>query len=90
MQPRPAIARTYVEEQRDAARELGRAPRCACCISPRVHLAKYVGSTLFLDDNPAALRRALPPADRERWNDRLLSAFILLFGRPRVTLFSER
>lgn len=70
--------------------ELERAPRCGCCISPRVHLAKYVGSTLFSDDTPAALQRALPAAERARWSERLLGAFILLFGRPRERLFEER
>jgi len=75
--------------RRDALRELTHAPRCGCCISPRVHLTKYIGSTLFSDDTPATLRRALPATERERWSGRLLSAFILLFGRPRETVFAR-
>jgi hypothetical protein len=89
MRPRPAIVRPLGHARRDAERELQRAPRCNCCISPRVHLTTYIGSILFSDDTPATLRRALPAAERERWSERLLAAFILLFGRPRERLFAE-
>jgi hypothetical protein len=82
-------AATPSEACRRAERELARAPRCGCCVSPRVHLTKYVGSTLFFDDDPASLRRALPQAERARWSDRLIAAFIMLYGRARVSLFER-
>jgi hypothetical protein len=87
MQPR--FAATWSDARNEAERELARAPRCGCCVSPRVHLAKYVGSTLFFDDAPESLRRALPSAERARWSDRLLAAFIMLYGRARVSLFGR-
>jgi hypothetical protein len=85
MYPRPVLS--LPEETRaDAEREVSRAPRCSCCLTARVHLAKYIGSTLFLDDNPDQLQLALPIAERAQWTPRLLAAFILLSGRARVDL----
>jgi hypothetical protein len=90
MQPRFAATIQYeaaaLPSRGEAERELARAPYCGCCVSPRVHLAKFVGSTLFLDDKPSSLRSALPFAERARWSERLIGALIVLFGRPRVTL----
>ena len=74
---------------REAERELLRAPRCACCVSPRVHLAKYIGSTLFSDDNPATLRRALPPPSVRAGATGCWLRSSSLFGRPRVALFAR-
>jgi hypothetical protein len=78
----------HPEEARVAAeRELARGPRCRCCLAPRVHLARYVGSTIFTDDDPAALLRAIPLAERGEWSERLIAACIVLHARPRVSLF---
>jgi hypothetical protein len=82
-------ARSPVDAHREAEHELERALPCGCCTSPRQHLAKHLGSTLFLDDNPAALQRALPRAEHAHWTERLLAACILLWGRPRLTLFGR-
>jgi hypothetical protein len=79
-------AATLLEAHAEAERQLARAPRCGCCLTPRVHLGRYVGSTLFLDDDPEMLRLALPPAERPRWSPRLLAACVVLYGRPRVEL----
>jgi hypothetical protein len=70
----------------EAERELARGPRCRCCVHARVHLTRYIGSTLFFDDNPEQLQLALPAADRERFTPRLIAACIVLFGRARVEL----
>ena len=61
-----------------------RAPRCGCCISHRVHLARYVGSTLFRDDDPRQLTEAVPRSERTGWTERLFAACIVLHGRERV------
>ena len=82
-------AATLAEAGLEAERELARAPHCGCCMSPRVHLAKFVGSTLFLDDDPAMLRLALPSAERARWSERLVAALIVSYGRARLTLFGR-
>jgi hypothetical protein len=73
-----------------AKRELARGPRCLCCLSPRVHLSKFVGSLLFLDDNPELLHRALPAADWARFTVRTIAACIVLYGRARVELHERR
>jgi hypothetical protein len=73
----------------DAERELARARPCRCCLTPRIHLTKYVGSTLFLDDDPAELQRAIPRAEHSSWTQRLVAACIILYGRPRLTLFER-
>lgn len=78
--------RDPIAARADAERELARVPRCRCCVSARVHLAKYLGSTLFFDDKPELLRSALPAADRARWTVRAVAACIVLYGRPRVEL----
>ncbi len=73
-----------------AERELARGPRCRCCVSPRVHLTRYVGSLLFLDDDPELLQRALPAADAARFTVRTIAACIVLYGRARVALHERR
>lgn len=82
-------AASLLEARLAAARELERAPRCGCCVSPRIHLAQSVGSTLFFDDDPAELQRALPFADRARWTARLVAACIVRYGRARVDLYAR-
>jgi len=73
----------------EAERELARGPRCRCCTTALVHLGKYVGSILFLDDNPELLQRALPPDDRARFGVRAIAACIVLYGRARVELYER-
>jgi hypothetical protein len=63
---------------------LARAPRCGCCRSHWEHLAKYVGSLLFLDDDPRRLAEAVPRSERTPWTERLFAACIVLHGRARV------
>jgi hypothetical protein len=82
-------ARSPAEGRIDAERELARARPCGCCLTPRIHLTKWVGSTLFLDDDPAALLRAIPRGERASWTTRLVAACIVLYGRPRITLFGR-
>ncbi len=69
-----------------ATRVLDDAPRCGCCISHRVHLTKYVGSTLYIDDDPRQLAEAVPARERTAWTERLFAACIILYGRARVTV----
>jgi hypothetical protein len=71
-----------------AARLLAR-EHCGCCISPQVHLARFVGITLFLDDDPVELQRAIPSAERARWTVQVVAACIVLYGRARVTLYEK-
>jgi hypothetical protein len=71
----------------EGKRILGRRAHCGCCVSAYVHLSRYVGSTLFFDDKPEQLHRALPPADRDAFSPRLIAACIVLHGRPRVELY---
>ena len=54
----------------EAEREVAEAPRCGCCVTARVHLVKYVGSTLFLDDDPEQLQLAFPASERAEWTPR--------------------
>jgi hypothetical protein len=75
---------TWPQARTQAQRELLRGPRCRCCVSARVHLGRFVGSTLFFDDDPEKLRLALPPA--ERLTTREIAACIVLYGRERVDL----
>ena len=82
-------ARTATEARAEAERELARARPCGCCVGPRAHLATHVGSILFLDDDPAELQRAIPRAEHAWWTRRLVAACIVLYGRPRLTLFAR-
>jgi hypothetical protein len=66
-----------------ARRVLAGAPRCSCCPSHRAHVAKYVGSTLFVDDDPHELSQAVPTSERTPWTERLIAACIVLHGRAR-------
>jgi hypothetical protein len=75
------------EARLEAERELARGPRCRCCLTPRVHLSRFVGSTLFADDDPATLLQAIPRDAREQFDTRLIAACIVVYGRARVTLF---
>ena len=81
-------AASWPEAREMAQRVLGRGPHCLCCVSARVHLARYVGSTLFFDDDPEELRQALPPG--EQLGAREIAACIVLHGRERVDLFLKR
>ncbi len=84
---RHAVAVSFCLPTRaEAQRQLTSAPRCRCCVSARVHLARYVGSTLFFDDNPEQLQLALPASDRGWLTPRLIAACIALYGRERVSL----
>ncbi len=78
-------AHSAAEALSAATRVLDMAPRCGCCISHRVHLARYVGSTFFVDDEPQKLARALPPRERTPWTERVIAACIVLYGRARET-----
>jgi hypothetical protein len=78
-------AASSAEAIRAARHVLDDAPGCGCCISHRVHLTRYVGSTLFLDDDPRQLAQAVPPRERTVWTERLFAACIVLYGRTRVT-----
>ncbi|MDB4971278.1 MAG: hypothetical protein JWN44_6967 [Myxococcales bacterium] len=77
-------AHTMDDALGQAAHELAAARRCACCSSALAHLRDRLGSTLFLDDDPALLAAAFPLHERDRFTPRLLAACILLYGRPRV------
>jgi hypothetical protein len=70
-----------------AETELARGPRCGCCLTPQIHLTRFVGSTLFLDDDPTKLLAAFPRDARGQFTTRLIAACIVLFGRARVSLF---
>jgi hypothetical protein len=72
-----------IQQRRQAMRWLA-AVRCNCCQGPEAHLARAVGAAPFADDDPVALRRALPPDERARIDLRSLAAFIVLYGRPRA------
>ncbi|MCW2630274.1 MAG: hypothetical protein JWR48_6996 [Mycobacterium sp.] len=50
-----ALDATPLEARAEAEHQLARVTPCRCCVNPRVHLSRYVGSTLFLDDDPAEL-----------------------------------
>jgi len=82
-------SRSPDEARLDAERELARAQPCGCCLTLRIHLTKYIGSTLFTDDDPAALQRAIPRHEHRRWTQRLLAACVVLWGRPRFTPFGR-
>lgn len=71
-------------EARDRAEQVLRsARRCACCTSLLEHVFARIGSTLFLDDDPMALARAFE--ERDPFSARVLAAYIVLFGRERIT-----
>jgi hypothetical protein len=77
-------------EARSAAeRELAQGPRCGCCVSARVHLSRFFGSTLFLDDDPTQLWLAIPLTERERWTPSIVAACIVLHGRARCDLYRQ-
>jgi hypothetical protein len=79
-------AATLTDARRTAKRELRLASPCGCCTSARAHLARYVGSTLFLDDRPDQLHQALPSEEREHFPLRLIAACIVLYGRARIAV----
>jgi hypothetical protein len=79
-------ADTFSEAVASARREIDRGPFCRCCVSAHVHLTRFVGSTLFLDDDPRQLQLAIPPEERLKWTPRVLAACIVLYGRARVEL----
>jgi hypothetical protein len=78
-------AADWPQARAEAKRIIERGPHCRCCVGPRVHLTRFIGSTLFFDDDPEKLRLALPPGDR--LTARVIAACIVLHGRERVELF---
>jgi hypothetical protein len=80
-------ADTLAQARSEAERELARGPRCGCCLTPRIHLTRFVGSTLFLDDDPHALLAAIPLDQRGNFTPRLIAACIIVHGRAREALF---
>jgi hypothetical protein len=70
--------------RRRATDVLTTALRCPCCQGTLAHLFDRIGSTLFLDDDPAALASAFHPGERDESCARVLAACIVLSGRPRV------
>jgi hypothetical protein len=80
-------AHNLFEARAIARRELEDESACSCCRSPRDHLARFVGSTLYFDDDPAHLRRAIPFEERLQWTPRILAACIVLYGRERIDLY---
>jgi hypothetical protein len=84
-----ALDATPLEARAEAEHQLARVTPCRCCVNPRVHLSRYIGSTLFLDDDPAELQQAIPPAERARWTVRLIAACIVLYGRARLDAFGR-
>lgn len=80
------LAARDLDEGRRRARELLRAARpCRCCKTATAHVFDRIGSTLFYDDDPAKLREAFDPEERERFTPEILAAAILVHGRARVT-----
>ncbi|PTL84928.1 hypothetical protein [Vitiosangium sp. GDMCC 1.1324] len=73
-----ADARHRAEHVLESAR------RCTCCRELLAHMFDRLGSTLFLDDDPAALARAFEDAERDAFSVRVLAACIVLSGRERV------
>ena len=78
---------TSLDEARPSAvSELRAAERCECCKRVLSQLHERVGSTLFRDADPAQLALAFDATDRKECTVRLLAAYIVLFGRPRVPI----
>ena len=70
--------------RRRASKVLSDALCCPRCQKLLGHVFDKLGSTLFLDDDPAALECAFDPSERDAFAARVLAACIVLSGRPRV------
>lgn len=77
-------SRTLGDARRRATKVLSDALRCPRCQKLLGHVFDNLGSTLFLDDDPAALECAFDPGERDPFASRVLAACIVLSGRPRV------
>ena len=78
-------ANTLTEARREARRVLGQARRCKRCVGLLEHVFERIGSTLFIDDDPAVLMSAFPPAECDGFTRRVLAALIVLNGRQRIS-----
>jgi hypothetical protein len=72
------------EARRRADRVLQNAKGCERCNSLLHHAFDCLGSTLFMDDDPHALKDAFPPTEWDRFSEQVLAALIVLNGRPRT------
>jgi hypothetical protein len=72
------------EARRRADRVLTKARRCPCCSSLLSHVFDRVGSTLFIDDDPRALKSAFTPTECDSFSEQVLAALIVLQGRQRT------
>lgn len=79
-------AKTLGAARRRASKVLSDALRCPRCQKLLGHVFDNLGSTLFLDDDPAALECSFDPSERDAFAARVLAACIVLSGRARVVL----
>lgn len=79
---------SLTEAHQQAELELASARCCACCSSLLAHLRERLGSIIFLDDDPEELARAFSADERDEYTPRLLAACVLLYGRPRQSLYA--
>lgn len=82
-------ARDLRDARRRAQAILRGRPPCRCCASPSAHVFDRVGSTLFLDDDPAKLAQAFDPDERDEDTVTILAAAIVTYGRPRVSPWED-
>jgi hypothetical protein len=64
---------------------LKRARQCDCCRNLLNHVFDRLGSTLFLDDDPAQLILAFEPDERDQLSPQVMAACIVLSGRERTS-----
>jgi hypothetical protein len=76
--------KNLAEARRRASKVLSDALRCPQCQKLLGHLFDNLGSTLFLNDDPALLACAFDPSERDPFAPKVLAACIVLSGRPRV------
>ena len=77
-------AATLNEARQQADQVLAKAKRCQRCRSLLAHVFDCLGSTLFLDDDPHALKGAFQPTDCDQFSEQVLAALIVRTGRPRA------